>query len=487
MKIVFVASECVPFASTGGLGDVAGALPKALVEHGHEAVRILPFYRSIREGGYSLERLGLTLEIPVGLQSLQGEVFLTRHDGVDTYLIRRDEFFDRSHLYSMSHRDYDDNFSRFIFFQKAAVELLDRTGLKADIVHGHDWQAGLLPFYLRYGVVGTGRPGPTERTVFTIHNLAYQGVFPGSDFPLTGLPYTCFSTEGGMEYYGQISCMKAGIISADGVTTVSPTYAQEIQTEEGGMGLGGLLHSNGENVVGLLNGIDADLWNPESDPWIKATYSIKTVTEGKAANKLYLQRKMGLPQETDRPLIGMVTRLSEQKGIDLLTLALSEMMDLDVQFVLLGSGSETYEEECARWPGRWPERCAVRLGFDAKLAHRLYAGCDIMLIPSVFEPCGLSQLYAMRYGTLPVVHRTGGLADTVLDETEQSGAGTGFSFAPHDGAVFLDAVQRACLAWSDASLRLAMQVRGMSRDASWSASAREYERLYADILSRPVA
>ena len=485
MKIVFVASECVPFASTGGLGDVAGALPKALIEHGHETVRILPLYRSIREGGFSLERLGLTLEIPVGLQSLAGEVFVTRQDGVDTYLIRRDEFFDRSHLYSMAHRDYDDNFSRFIFFQKAAVELLDRIGLKADIVHGHDWQAGLLPFYLRHGIMGSGRSNPTERTVFTIHNLAYQGMFPGSDFPLTGLPYSCFSTEGGMEYYGQISCMKAGIISADGITTVSPTYADEIQTEEGGMGLGGLLHSRGENVVGLLNGIDAELWNPESDSSIKATYGMKSVTEGKAANKLHLQRKMRLAQEAGGPLVGMVTRLSEQKGIDLLTAAMPELMAMNLQFVLLGSGAEIYEEECAQWPKRWPRHCAVQLGFDAKLAHRLYAGCDIMLVPSIFEPCGLSQLYAMRYGTLPVVHRTGGLADTVLDETEQPGAGTGFSFAPHDGVAFLDAVQRACLAWSDATTRLGIQERGMGLDMSWSASARAYERLYADILTHP--
>lgn len=485
MKIVFVASECVPFASTGGLGDVVGALPKALAEHGHEAIRILPLYRSIREGGYSMERLGLTLEIPVGLQRLQGETFLIRHDGVDTYLIRRDEFFDRSHLYSMAHRDYDDNFSRFIFFQKAAVELMDRLGLKADVVHAHDWQAGLLPFYLRYGVMGTGRSSPLERSIFTIHNLAFQGVFSGSDFPLTGLPYNCFATEGGMEFYGQISCMKAGIISADRVTTVSPTYAREIQTVEGGMGLEGVLSARADAVVGLLNGIDAELWNPATDSWIKSTYDAETVTAGKAANKLHVQRKMRLPQRDDRPLIGMVTRLSEQKGIDLVTRMLPELMKMDVQFALLGSGAEVYEEECMKWPDRWPEACAVRLGFDPKLAHRLYAGCDLMLVPSVFEPCGLSQMYAMRYGSLPVVHRTGGLADTVVDETEHPGEGTGFLFQPYEGAAFLDAIERACLAWLDEPLRLAMQQRCMARDASWSASALGYERLYEALLTPP--
>lgn len=483
MKLLFIASECVPFASTGGLGDVVGALPKALAERGHTVARILPMYRSIREGGYAAERIGLSLEVHVGLQRLAGEAYVTRHDGVETYLIRRDEYFDRSHLYSMSHRDYDDNFQRFVFFQKAAVELIDRLGLQADVVHAHDWQAGLIPFYLRHGIWGVGRQG-AERTVFTIHNLAYQGVFPGGDFPLTGLPYSCFSTEGGMEFYSQISCMKAGIISADEITTVSPTYAQEIQTEAGGFGLHGVLRNRGAQMVGILNGIDTDAWNPSDDEFIKENYDAATVVVGKAANKAHLQRKSKLAEDTRVPLIGMVTRLTEQKGIRLLEELIPALMEMDVQLVLLGSGAELLEEQCREWPMRWPDRVAVHVGFNTKLAHRIYAGSDLFLVPSVYEPCGLGQLYAMRYGAIPVVHRTGGLTDTVLDEDAMPGAGTGFVFSPHTAEACLDAIRRACRAWEQRSVRRGLQERGMARDATWARSAQAYEQLYGEVLAR---
>jgi starch synthase len=481
MKIVFCTSECTPYASTGGLADVAGALPVALAENGHEVFRIMPLYQHIYKSGISLEATGLSMSIPVGFRHLHSDVYLHKNQGVTTYFIRRDEYFDRSELYGTGNREYDDNSDRFIFFQKAAVELIDAMGLDPDVVHCNDWQTGLIPFYLIHGITGQGRTN-SSISVFTIHNLAYQGVYNASEFPSTGLPFACFNMST-MEFYGNMSFLKAGITASDWVTTVSRTYAREIQQPELGFGLDGVLRERSAALTGIVNGVDYKSWNPATDPHIKANYTPQKLA-GKWTCKEALGSRVELQVSKKVPLIGMIARLVDQKGMDLLARSMKEIMKRDVQMVFLGSGQEIYEKMLESWQEKFPEKFRGIVGFDPALARQIEAGCDLYLMPSRFEPCGLNQLYSLKYGTVPIVHATGGLADTVEQVSENGGEGTGFLFTQYTQTALLEALDAALGLFTKSQTWNAIRRRAMKADFSWTLSAKTYEDLYKKILQR---
>jgi starch synthase len=485
MKIVFAVSEIAPYASTGGMADVAAALPAALMHRGVDVMRAMPMYRSVLESDCPKFDTGIRLSIPVGLRSLDAEVWQSAEQGADTFYIRKDEFFDRSQLYSLPERDYDDNFERFVFFQKAIVALIDHLDQPIDVVHANDWQTALVAYFLEHGIHGMGR-GRREKVVYTIHNLAYQGTFSDSEFPYTNLPYSCFSLEE-LEFYGGINSMKGGIIKADRVTTVSPKYAQEILTPAHGCGLEGVLADARDKLSGLLNGVDYSVWDPATDPHIVKSYSSHDLS-GKTACREALLARMGMTDlipQTSTAVLGIVTRLVHQKGLDILADAMESLMAEDVALVLLGSGQDSYQKLALEWAGRWPGRCGVVIGYDQPLSHQIEAGADFFLMPSQFEPCGLNQLYSLRYGTAPIVHATGGLDDTIHDYDQDPLIGNGFKFTEYNAGALLDAVQRGLRVYRDAKAWSALQRRMMQEDYSWDRTAAEYVALYDDLLSNP--
>ncbi len=484
MNVVYITCEITPYATTGGLGDVGGALPAALEELDVNVIRIMPMYRSVLEGDTPKSDTGIRLRVPVGLRSLQAEIWKADDDGPATYFVRKDEFFDRSQLYSLPERDYDDNYERFVFFQKAAVGLIDHFQFKADIVHANDWQTALIPYFLEHGIHGMGR-GRGEQVVFTIHNLAFQGIFTDHEFPYSNLPYSCFSLED-LEFYGNLNCMKGALLRSDAVTTVSQKYAQEILTPEFGCGLEGVLARIADKLTGIVNGVDYSVWNPAHDPYLAKNYSASNL-EGKAACKKALLKEMGLAEAVGKkqqqtPVIGMVSRLVDQKGLDLLAEALEEIMTHDVYFVLLGSGQQKYETLCREWAERWPEKFAVNIGYDTGLSHRVEAGADIFLMPSRFEPCGLNQLYSLKYGTIPLVHATGGLDDTIEAIHPDGKSGTGFKFESYTVSSLLAELDRALTLYRQPEAWRAVQLRGMKQDFSWGSSARKYKHLYQSLI-----
>ncbi|MCX6996904.1 MAG: glycogen synthase GlgA [Kiritimatiellaeota bacterium] len=485
MKIVYVASEINPYASTGGLADVAGALPRALAKFpGAEVLRIMPLYRMVAERGFALQDTGLRLDIPVGFRTLPAEIWRADEESPRTYFVRRDEFFDRSHLYGSPDKDYDDNFERFVFFQKAVVALIDALKLQPDIVNCNDWQTGLLPLFLRQGIRGMGRE-QREHAVFTIHNLAFQGIFNGAQYGITNLPFLYFNMDG-LEFYGNISSMKAGIAYAERVTTVSRTYAQEIQTDAFGCGLQGLLSRLSGKLIGIQNGVDYADWDPATDRQIAAPFSAAKL-EGKEVCRQSLARQLGLTLKPGRPLLGMVTRLTDQKGLDLLSRAMPELMQRDVTLVLLGLGQEKYHDLCRQWAQTWPDRFAAKLDFDTSLARRIIAGSDIMLMPSRFEPCGLNHLYGLRYGTIPLVHAVGGLDDTVAPVANQAQPGNGFKFKAYAPAALLSAVDEALGCYRDPAAWRRVMTRNMALDFSWSKQAVGYMEMYRQIVEASAA
>ncbi len=480
VKIVYAASEIVPFASTGGLAEVGAALPLTLAERGVEFIRIMPLYRQVAEGGFEIHDTGIRLDVPVGFRMHKAEVWMTQEQGPSTYFIRKDEFFDRSQLYSLPERDYDDNLERFVFFQKAVVALIDSLNLKPDIVHCSDWQTGLVPLFLRHGIQGMGRD-QKERTVFTIHNLAYQGIFPGSQYSVTNLPFFCFTVDT-LEFYGNINCMKAGITTANAVTTVSKTYAREIRTEEYGCGLQGVLDSIGDRMVGIINGADYATWDPARDPFLAQTFSADDLT-GKRACKKDLIQVMGLGISEQTPLIGMVSRLVNQKGLDILAEAMPSLMELDIGLVLLGVGQEHYHVLCKEWMKRWPSKVAVSLDYNIGLAHKIDGGADISLVPSRFEPCGLHQLYSLRYGAVPIVHATGGLDDTIIDLSHDGQVGTGVKFKTYSAEALMAAILKAVEMYHKPDAWSTIVKRAMEQDFSWERAADEYLMLYHRVVS----
>jgi starch synthase len=479
MKIAMVASEVSPFAKTGGLADVLGTLSVALERFGHELCVIAPAYRSVFQGNFDLQETPFEFSVPVGDRQVTATGFRTSIGmGVDVYFIRADEYFDRESLYGTTAGDYPDNAERFVFFSRAALELLRRQPV--DIVHCHDWQTALVIVYLK--TQADRYPEITAaKTVFTIHNLGFQGIFPSAEWPLLNLDSALF-TPPFLEFYGNINLVKGAITMANKITTVSPTYAQEIMTTEQGFGLEGVLSQRAADIVGILNGVDYGQWSPWTDPYLTHHYGENSLS-AKRLCKASVQNAFGLPGATETPLITMISRLTQQKGIDLVESIFDRLMERQVQIVLLGSGEARFEKFFRDSAGRYPERVAVRIGFDEPLAHRIEAGGDFFLMPSLYEPCGLNQMFSLKYGTVPIVRAVGGLKDTVEDYDAEKQTGTGFVVRRHDPLALLEAVERGLALYGDDPAWTALRRRGMAMDFSWDRSAKVYSSLYQRLVS----
>ena len=478
-----VAAEVRPFATTGGLAEVVGALPLALERLGHRTTVILPRYRRSQAAAGEPPAAGSLApdgETVIDFGSRQQPVRFVRSalsTGVTAVLVDAPDLYDRDGLYGTSDGDYPDNAFRFAVLSRAALEYLRLKGERPSVIHAHDWHTGLVPAYQKMlysddPVVG-GVPA-----VFTIHNLAFQGVYPASTLPAIGLPWDVMHVQA-MEYWGRISYLKAGINFSERLTTVSPSYAREILTPQSGFGFDGILSRRAQSLVGILNGIDTSRWNPVADPFLPAPYGPDDLS-GKAHAKRLLLETVGLPASAvTRPLIGMVSRLTDQKGFDLVAEALDDLMQLDATWVLLGSGERRYEAQWTGLASRHPDRVSVTIGFSDRLEHLIEAGADAFLMPSRFEPCGLNQLNSLRYGTPPIVRGTGGLSDTVADlDAAGDGMGTGFKFADYTPQALVSAVRRALDAYRKPQLWKRLQRRGMQQDFSWDVPAREYVKVY---------
>jgi starch synthase len=475
MNVLFCVSEAVPFAKTGGLADVAGALPAALRRNGLDVRVVMPLYRGIaREGLRPVHQV----HTMIGGQAVGATVWQGAFpSGTPVYFVDASPLFDRAGLYGEGGKDYDDNLLRFALFSQAAVTLSEESW-RPDLVHCHDWQAALVPAYLRL------RRDPMP-TLFTIHTLAYQGLFPAEQFPLTCLPDDWYSMHG-VEFFGRVNVMKAGLVWAHVLSTVSETYAREIQTEEYGMGLDGLMRARSADLFGVLNGVDYREWDPAVDTHIAAHYTAADLS-GKARCKTALQQEVGLAERPYAPLIGTVARLVTQKGFDLVTAALEQIVGMGAQLVVLGTGEPAFEEAFRAASARWPQHVRAVIGFDNGLAHRIEAGADMFLMPSRFEPSGLNQLYSLRYGTVPIVRRTGGLADSIVDATPEAldqGRANGFVFEEYSASALAAAVSRALAAYRDPGAWRRLQQAGMRADFSWERAAERYRGLYDLTIER---
>ncbi len=483
MTILFIASEMVPFCKTGGLADVIGDLPRALAALGHDVTVMLPAYAAISRQTYPFKPVPGTLDIPVGAVAKPLALETLEWDGVTVHLLRNDEYFDRDGLYGDLNGDWPDNGERFAFFCRGCLEAVRFLGLEPDIIHAHDWQAGLVPAYIRTLYAGDGLISRAS-TLLTIHNLGYQGLFGRDVFEATHLPPELWDWRC-VEYWGKVSYLKAGIVYADAVSTVSRTYADEIARPPLGFGMEGVLAERRRDLHGIVNGIDTDAWNPATDSLIPARYSADDCA-GKAVCRAALLKLTGMSAKANEPVFGMVTRLDDQKGLDILEEGIGHLMSLGIRLVILGTGTQKHHEAMEAIAGRYPSLVHVFLRFDNSLAHLIYAGADAFLMPSRYEPCGLGQLIAMRYGTLPVVHATGGLADTVTDIDDFPRKGDGFSFTGYTPEMLLDAVTRAVRAFraSGRNRWLTAVRRVMTRDLSWHCAAEQYVILYERIRNR---
>lgn len=481
LRILFVSAEVSPFARTGGLGDVVSALPLVLAAHGLDVRIVMPLYQAVRHHGVPLTLVFNDLRIPLIFGERTAQIWQGDLPGgssgksVPVYFIEQDDYFARPELYGDDIGEYNDNPFRFTFFCRAALALAERLEWFPHVIHCHDWHTGLVPAYVRFP------PGLDSRltsaaTLFTIHNLAYQGVFPAATFNQTGLPPQLFQAAG-VEFFGNVNFMKAGLYYADFLTTVSPTYAEEICTPEYGYGLDGVLRERRQALVGIVNGADYDIWNPATDPTLVANYSLDD-PNGKARCKLALLRKFGMLEDLDLPVFGMVTRFADQKGIDLVAEALERLFALNSSVVILGSGERRYEELFSALGRRYPDRLGIRLGFNDELSHQIQAGSDCLLMPSRFEPCGLTQMYAMRYGTIPIVRATGGLRDTVSQFDLATRQGTGFVFSEPTAAALTGAVSAAVSVFNNKETWRQLQRNAMTQDFSWDRSALRYLELY---------
>ncbi|MDZ4817665.1 MAG: glycogen synthase GlgA [Planctomycetota bacterium] len=501
MKIVLATSEAVPFAKTGGLADVCGALPMELARLGHQVTLFMPAYRCVLNGDFDLEPTGVQLSIPIGRKNVTGQLLVGRFPSQNpatnhvpaaanepvVYFIQQDDYFDRDGLYQERGEDYRDNCERFVFFSRAVLEAIRLLQIDVDVIHCNDWQTGLIPAYLQIEYRSLPR-FQNVTTLLTVHNLSYQGTFWHWDMLLTGLDWKYFNWHQ-MEFFGNLNLMKTGLVFADRINTVSPRYAEEIQSIPLGCGLEGVLQQRRKELTGILNGVDYQQWNPETDSHLKAKYSLKNrpgVVSAKAANKAALQAALGLPQSPRTPLIAFVGRLAEQKGIDLITGAMQEWAPhRDAQWVLLGTGEAKYQELIANIAQRHPQRVAARFEFSESLAHQIEAAADIFLMPSRFEPCGLSQLYSLKYGTVPVVRATGGLSDTIVDandETLTSNRANGFSFREYSTLAFSETLSRAVALYEQPVRWERLVANGMSQDWSWLRSAIQYAELYEQLM-----
>jgi len=482
MKVLFASAEVSPIAKTGGLGDVCGSLPKALAKLGHDVTIFMPCYRQAREwfanNGVELEEALPSTHVAWADWAAEANFLRTTLPGTDIplILVANDYYFHRPHIYSPRFDGYDDGIERFTFFCRAVVRGCEMLGIAPDIVHAHDWHTALLPVYLHSGLRGSDSFGGA-RSVYTIHNLNYQGIGAAERFTTLGL-HSRYWAPDALEHFRDVNLMKGGIILADQVTTVSPTYSREIQSREHGAGLDGILRSLSFKLQGIVNGIDVEEWDPETDSHLRSYFSAGRLV-GKNLSKRALLRELKLPQKSKTPLLSFISRLVDQKGVDLLIAALPHVLAAGAQAVILGSGEPRYENALQHIAAQYPDSCRTVIGFDNALAHRIYAGADILLMPSMYEPCGLNQMYALRYGTVPVVRLTGGLADTVIPfHGANLAEANGFGFLSTNAADFFTATWLAMLNYRESKTWRRLQANGMAADFSWERSAREYESVY---------
>lgn len=476
MKILFIASEVTPFSKTGGLGDVAGALPTALAALGHDVKIVTPRYQDVRNTGH-LEPTGQSLVLRFPFGEAGGPVLSARlTERLEVWFLENEVFFGgRKGLYGDEGGEFADNPRRYAYLCVGALQAAQRLRFFPDIIHLHDWQTGLVPVALRRGFQGT--PLGRAKCVFTIHNLAYQGQFPKGTMADLGLPWDLFTPEG-VEFYDQVNFLKSGLVFSEALTTVSPTYAREIQTAEQGYGLDGLLRRRSHALTGILNGIDAHEWNPRTDSYLPEHYGPDDLG-GKAVCKRALLERFGLPPDDGAPVFGIVSRLAWQKGVDLLLETMPSALQADLRFVAVGNGDPGLEEGLRALQARYPKQVGVHIGFDPALSHLVEAGSDFFLMPSRYEPCGLNQMYSLRYGTVPIVRATGGLVDTVEGGLD----GNGILFESFHRTALLAAIRRAMSLYADPVRLNDFRGRGMGKDFSWAASARKYEALFASLLT----
>jgi starch synthase len=480
MKILLASSEVDPYSKSGGLADMTGALAKFLGRAGHQVGLVTPLYRGVRARFPSVQPLDWRLDLPMAGERVHAQVCARQLDGGQTiYFIDCPPLYDRPELYGEWGADYPDNAKRFIFFSKCVVNLARYLPWQPEVLHVHDWQAAPVAAFVADEKSRGGWAFPPP-VCLTIHNLAYQGNFPAWTFGLTNLP-SGFFQPGGMEFYGGMNCLKAGIAYADVITTVSPRYAREITTGQYGCGLDGILRRRQNALVGILNGVDYDEWTTSGNPYLSHSYTAGDL-RGKAANRTALRQELGLPVLEEVPLFGTVARLAEQKGVDIQLAALEEMLAADMQFILLGSGGREYERGYRALALRYPGKCVVKIGFDTALSHRIESACDFFLMPSLFEPCGLSQLYSLRYGTIPIVRVTGGLDDSVTDATEDAAAADGIKFREYSAHALAKAIRKALVLYADKELLEHYRRNGMARDFSWNRTAAAYEQVYRQAL-----
>lgn len=491
LKILFISSEIAPFSRTGGLGDVAGTLPKALKILGHEVRVVTPFYRSIKERRYGLRDVARLsdLSIEVGGKTMEYSVksgFLVGSK-VQTYFVTSQEMFKRKGIYvdPKTGSDFPDNHLRYGFLSHVALHLMADLNWIPDIIHCNDWQTSLIPYLMRKHEAYREAFEPAK-ALLHLHNVGFQGLFPADVAAELGVNPEETEVGGVFEYYNQMSFLKGGVNCADKIVTVSPTYAEEIRSSnEFGCGLEKLYEERKSDLCGILNGINRDVWNPESDDSIETKYRIEDFTTGKAENKLALQNELKLPTDADIPIVAMIARLTEQKGFALLEEMSAELLKLPVQFVFLGEGDKKYKEMLKSWQKKHPDKVSTTIKFDNPLSHKIEAGADIFLMPSKYEPCGLNQLYSLAYGTVPVVRNTGGLADTVEPYQSNPSGGTGFVFEEYNGKAMLSALKDAIKLYGDKDEWTELRLRGMTKDFSWEASAQQFEEVYLAMQSGP--
>lgn len=478
MKILFAVSECIPFIKSGGLADVAGSLPKELVNQGTDIRVILPNYGMIGQKYKQKMKKVTDFTVKVGWRNQYCGIMELKLDGVTYYFVDNEYYFKRDGLYG-----YFDDGERFAFFNRAVLDAIAHLNFSPDIIHCHDWHTGMIPFL--YRVEYYRKPGyEFIRTIFTIHNLMFQGVFPKETLDdLLGIHSKYFNQDH-LEFFGNINFMKAGLVSADMITTVSPTYLDEIQTAYFGEKLDGLLRKRKSDLKGILNGIDDEFYNPANDSLIHQTYDVQSLNK-KLENKRYIQKTLGLPENDDIPIVAMITRLTSQKGLDLVKRVFHDMMAEQIQMVVLGTGDLEFEWFFREMEHRYPDQVRVTIGFNEEWAHQLYAGSDLFLMPSKFEPCGLGQMIAMRYGSIPVVRETGGLNDTVQAYDEWSDKGNGFTFTNFNAHDMLYTLRRALTFYHyEKPVWRKLVKTTMEMDFSWAQSAFQYNRLYSELISR---
>ncbi|MBW7995870.1 MAG: glycogen synthase GlgA [Candidatus Glassbacteria bacterium] len=477
MYVLFAATEMEPFASTGGMGDVLGALPPALVSLGARVAVVLPRYGFIDPQRLKLKLYGdAERKVLVGGLNKKYKLWSTTHEGVEMFFVDQPSLFDRDRIYGSTDSDYPDNAKRFVFFTRAVMELAAAVRPRPDVVHCHDWHTALGPVYMaRDQEIARRLRG--SASVLTIHNLGYQGIFPRPEMFTAGLGPQLFNQDG-LEFWGQMNFLKGGIVFSDAVIAVSSKYAEEIQTDEFGFGLEGIIRSHSDKLFGIINGANYSRWNPETDPHLPVNYS-RTSPQGKTRCKIELQRELKLTETPGVPLVGMVTRLVEQKGLELLAEGIEQLMEHDIQFAVLGLGAEQFRVKLLNFAERWPGRFAAVIGFNERLSHLIEAGSDMFLMPSRYEPCGLNQIYSLKYGSVPVVRAIGGLDDTVIDADEDPAGGNGFKFHEFESAAMVARLERAISIYSiDQARWKKIMDNAFKADFSWGVSARRHLEVY---------